>query len=302
MALFNIKKLVENAGKSTEGLVKNITDAAEKLPESAKNFNIADSVKDMMDKSQETVESLISKGEEVVTTQTEKAENTKTAINNALAGQKNKEAAIPTRDALAAQKSKEAVIPMCDALHIMYCLMAVDGKITEEEEDKFQEIGIACDPNFAGYRDSLIEECLAASRLETVYGHAFVPETPEDEEDYYNQIHDYVGDLIAENKLNAASGVRAKILLWDLLAIAFSEGDYSANEKRLIRYFAKRAGVEHTVLLEMENTIRTLAAIEREEEWLKSTDRPYRVIEERLNELADRKNTIMQGVNALVAD
>lgn len=286
MPLFNIKKFVENAGKSTEGLVKNITDAAEKLPDSAKNFNLADSVKDMMDKGQETMESIRSKGEEVFAAQKEKTENTKKAI----------------KDALADQECKEAVIPVRDALHIMYCLMAVDGTISEEEEDKFEEIGNACDPGFAAYKDSLIEECLAASRLETVYGHAFVPETPEDEEDYYNQIHDYVGDLIAENKLTTSDGVRAKILLWNLLAIAFSECDYSANEKRLIRYFAKRAGVEHTVLLEMEHTIRTLVAIEKEEEWLKSTDRSYREVEERVNELADRKNTIMQGVNALIAD
>ena len=54
--------------------------------------------------------------------------------------------------------------------------------------------------------------------------------------------------------------------------------------------------------MEMEHTIRSLIAIENEEEWLKSTDRPYKVIEERINELADRKNTIMQGVNALIAD
>ena len=78
--------------------------------------------------------------------------------------------------------------------------------------------------------------------------------------------------------------------------------EMTRDPKRLIRYFSKRAGVEDTVLLEMEHTIRTLFTIEKEEEWLKSTDRPYRVIEERLNELADRKNTIMQGVNALVAD
>lgn len=231
MPLFNIKKLVENAGKSTEGLTKN-------------------------------------------------------AIN----------------DALAEQKSKEAVISMRDALQIMYCLMSVDGKITEEEKDKFEEIGIAYDPYFASYKDSLIEECQAALQQEKAYGHAFDPQTPEDEKDYYYQTYHCVRDLISKNELNVAGGVRAKILLWDLLAIAFSEGDYSTNENRLIRYFAMRAGVEQAVLLEMEQTIRTLAAIEREEEWLKSTDRPYKVIEERVNELADRKNTIMQGVNALIAD
>ena len=163
-------------------------------------------------------------------------------------------------------------------------------------------IGRACDQDFDSYRDSLIEECLAAARLETVYGHSFVPQTPEDEEDYYNQIHDYVGDLFKEDAFYATDGVRGKILVWNLLAIAFSEGDYSANEKRLIRYIARRAGVDHTVLLEMEQTINTLNAIEKEEEWLKTTDKPYKVVGVRIDELANRKEMIMQGVNALIAD
>lgn len=215
---------------------------------------------------------------------------------------KNTRSAI--KDARAKQRSKEVVFPVRDALHIMYCLMAVDGTISEKEEDKFDEIGKVCDPNFDTYKKTLIKECLDASRLETSYGRAFVPQTPEEMEDYYNQIHDYVGDLITglPRGWPVAGGIRPQILLWNLLAIAYSEGDYSANEKRLIRYFSRRAGIEDTVLLEMEHTIRTLFTIEKEEEWLKSTNRPYRVIEARVNELADRKNTIMKGVNALIAD
>ena len=52
----------------------------------------------------------------------------------------------------------------------------------------------------------------------------------------------------------------------------------------------------------MEHTFSTLLAIEKEEEWLKSSDRPYKVIEERVKELQNRKNAIMQGVNALIMD
>lgn len=286
MALFDIKKLKENVTKSTEGIMKSISDTAEKLPESTKNFNLADSMKGAATKGQAAFDILKAKGEEALSAQQEKKVNTKTAI----------------KDALSDQRSKEAVLSIRDALHIMYCLMAIDGTISEEETDKFDEIGKACDPDFAAYRDGLVEECLAAARMETVYGHSFVPETPEEEEDYYNQIHDYVGDLFKENSFYATDGMRGKILIWNLLAIAFSEGDYSANERRLIRYIARRAGVDHTVLLEMEHTISTLSAIEKEEEWLKSTDKPYKVVGVRINELADRKNMIMQGVNALIAD
>ena len=286
MALFDIKKLKENVSKSTGGIRKSLAETAEKLPESAKSFNLADSMKDAATKGQAALGALKSMGEEALSAQQEKKVNTKAAI----------------KDALSEQRRKEAVLSTRDALQVMYCMMAVDGTISEEETDKFDEIGKVCDSDFESYRDSLIEECLAAAQLETAYGNSFVSETPDDEEDYYNQIHDYVGDLFKEEVFYATDGMRGKILVWNLLAIAFSEGDYSANEKRLIRYIARRAGVDHTVLLEMEHTISTLAAIEKEEEWLKSTDKPYKVVEVRVNELADRKNMIMQGVNALIAD
>ena len=56
---------------------------------------------------------------------------------------------------------------------------------------------------------------------------------------------------------NRTEGVRAKDLLKNLLVIAHSEGEYSANEKRLIRYFAQKSGVDNAVLLEMEKTFGT---------------------------------------------
>ena len=57
--------------------------------------------------------------------------------------------------------------------------------------------------------------------------------------------------------------------------------------------------------MESRKTIRKwfwVWSFEKEEEWLKSSDRPYKVIEERVVELSNRKNAIMQGINALISD
>jgi hypothetical protein len=52
--------------------------------------------------------------------------------------------------------------------------------------------------------------------------------------------------------------------------------------------------------MEMEHTIRTLMAIEQEEEWLRNSNRSYAIVESHMNELADRRNAVMRGVNALL--
>ena len=286
MALFNLKKLKDTVEKSADSIKKSVSDAAEKMPESAKNINISESMKDMAGKGQSMMDILKAKGDELVSSRKEKEDETKAAIKNAL------------RD----KKGGEAVFSVHDALRIMYCMILIDGNVSEEEEEKFCEIGLACDQDFDACKKQLIDECNGVVQSESAQGIDFVSIASVDSEEYYDQIHDYVGDLIKEENFYQTEGVRAKWLIWNLLAIAYSEGDYSTNERRLMRYIAKKSGVDNTVLLEMEHTFSTLIAIEKEEEWLKSSDRPYKVIEERVVELSNRKNAIMQGINALISD
>lgn len=284
MALFDFKKLKENVGKSAEGFMKTVSDAAaDKLPESTKNIDFAKSMKDMANRGQDVMSALKTVSDDMLISRKEKAENTKTAIT----------------DALANQRRSEAVLSIKDSLKIMYCLMMVDGTVSSEEEEKFDEIGTACDPEFKSYNKELMEECNAAVQLGTAQDLVISSDISDD---YYDLIHDQAGDCIKEESFYSSDGMPAKVLIWNLLTIANSEGDYSANERRLIRYITKKSGVDYAILLEMEHTYNTLTAIEKEEEWLKSSDRSYKVIEERIVELSNRKNTIMQGINALISD
>ncbi len=50
----------------------------------------------------------------------------------------------------------------------------------------------------------------------------------------------------------------------------------------------------------MESTVQTLTALEKETEWLKTTNRPYIVIEEMINELEDRKQVIRNSIAELL--
>ena len=59
-------------------------------------------------------------------------------------------------------------------------------------------------------------------------------------------------------------------------------------------------GIEKAEFLELESSILTLLSIEKEIAWIKTTDRPYLTIEGMLNELADRKNVILDSVKELI--
>jgi uncharacterized tellurite resistance protein B-like protein len=183
----------------------------------------------------------------------------------------------------------ERTLSVKDALKLIYCLMAVDGSISPEEEETFREIGTNLDPDFQQWKDELIADL---SMKEAVLS---------DGDEYFDFIHDYMAEILYKAE-DTGEGIDAKTLIWDLLVMAFSEGDYSANERRLIRVAAKALNIDSAIPLEMEQTLRTITALNKEEEWLKSVNRSYSVVAEQIDELKERRETIMTGVHALMED
>lgn len=266
---FDFNKLMKEIQKSAESIRQSVKETAEKMPESMKDIKIPESVKDLQQKGQTAFEEAVAK--------------TKKALKPEPAEPAHKEQADPV--------VQELTLSIKDSLRLCYCLIIVDGTVSDEENARFCELGRELDPEFESYQESIIED-----------GLSMLQRSVEDGDEYYDIIHDCVSDIIQSSAPPVENGVRGKLLLWDLLTVAFSEGEYSSSEKRLLRLIARRAGVDGTVLLEMEHTLRTLLAIEAEENWIKNSDRSYAVVEARINELEDRKNTIMLGVQALMAD
>ena len=275
MALFDLKNIKKNIQKSADDLKKTVSDAAENLPDSVKNINVGDSAKDAANKGKSALGSLVSKGGAALGDKLDRTKKTDAAVKTAL--EKG------TNDA------GERIVSVKDSLKLIYCLMAADGSISPEEEEKFLEIGNSLDSDFEQWKDELIADL---SMKENVLS---------DEEEYFDFIHDYAAKIIYQSE-DTGEGIGVKTLIWDLLVMAFSEGDYSANERRLIRFVAKALNIDSAIPLEMEQTLRTITALNKEEEWLKSVNRPYSVVAEQVDELKERREAIMNGVHALMAD
>lgn len=176
-----------------------------------------------------------------------------------------------------------------DALKIIYYVMASDREIDKEEEEKFNEIGNALDPTFAENREGIISECM--EQLDKVI----------DDADYYEVIQDGIQDALISSMNVIGSPITPKLLLWDLLTIAYSDNSYDDVERKLLKYIIRKCDVDKSVFLEMESSLLTLMDIEKELTWIKTTDRPYLQIEAIVNELADRKNVIFESVKDLIA-
>ena len=177
-----------------------------------------------------------------------------------------------------------------DALRIMYYLIASDMSVDDEEIEMFDSIGRDMDPNYETYRVQLINKCNADIGGIT------------DPDEFYDVVHEQINSAIVNSQNSDEGSVLPAVLLWNLISIAFAENDYSANEKRLIRSVARTLGIDSAVQKEMEAAVQTMLALTEEEKVLKASDRKYAEVEPYINEIADRKQTIMYNMRALMLD
>lgn len=190
----------------------------------------------------------------------------------------------------AVRKKEEArgFITAQGAVKLMCMMMAVDGDISKQELGQLQEIGNELDEHFPEYQEKTVEECTAL--VEKL-----------DAENYREELHDVVRDVIQESLHASGATVPVKLLLWNLLVVAQSDSCYQ-EEAKLIRYIARHLEIDKSIVPEMEHALRAMLAIENEMEWLKNTDRPFGTVEPVLTELAKRKATIVQAVHDLIGD
>lgn len=174
------------------------------------------------------------------------------------------------------------------ALKIIYYLMAVDGGISPEEETLFREIGTALDKNFQFTSRVIEEDCV------------YQLEKADSAEDYRSVILEGVDNAIASSVPTEDSFITPKLLIWDLLTVSYSDEQYSEPERNLIKAIAQKLDIDEVTLLELESSLQTLTAIEKETTWIKTTSKPYIEIEAIVNELADRKNAVTDSVNDLL--
>lgn len=208
------------------------------------------------------------------------SERIKSLFKKADGDKPSKEAAVPTQ--------KITSISTRAAIKIIYFLMAADGEIYHGEEEKFDLIGKELDPDFADSREQIIQACQGA------LGKVIDPE------DYYDALQDGAEEALLSSEKTEGASISAKHLVWNLLSVAYSDEQYNDAERRFLKYIVRKLNIDKAVFLEMESSMLTLMDIERELAWLKTTNRPYLTIEAMVNELADRKNIILESVLDLI--
>lgn len=276
---FDLKRMLQNAVDSAKTAVKDIDiddikDAIQEKAMVARNF--AESAKDTVKDAVNDIDL-----ENVKNKAVEAADNAIENLKSIKISKSDEQDETATKDTVA--------ISTRNAMKIIYYLMAADGDIFHNEEEKFDEIGKELDPSFKENREDIVQECKEYLSREL-------------NADEHLEIVEKGAMLAIQSSVQTTDTfITPKLLVWNLLTIAYSDEHYNDAEKQIVRSIAKELGVSETDLLEMENSILTLMDLEKELAWIKTTDRPYIKVETVVNEIVDRKNVIFDSVKELIA-
>lgn len=213
--------------------------------------------------------------------------------------------------------SKNIKIRENDAVRLAYYLMAVDGYISEYEEEYFEEVakgfGVTDTDVLEETREDVEEILELTSNLKIIYNLiersvSKLIERIKNKENYnsyditteYNlSIYD-IEDSTSTEEFLSVNYITPNILLWNLMTMAIKDLDYSENERMLIKYIAGKLNVDETVLVEMDNSIRALYAVQNDLNWIKDNVKDKSEFSNLKRGLLNRMITIEDGVKLFI--
>ena len=269
MALFNMKNLKGKLQDVTDAAASAVKDAG--VQEKLEELKVADKVTGLIDTAKDGA-----------------AKFSEINVSDQVTGLVN---AVKSFGATEQQYDVTQEVPVTDALSIFYYLMAADGTLHEDELSRFDSIFEEMGDSSIESKEDLIFACQSLLKVNASTISPLIPAMTCVDQTLLSI------SAIAENEVT----ISPKLLIWDLFAIAHSDGACDDAERELINHIARQVNVNETTLMEMESAVLTIYDIERELNWIKTTDRPYLVIESIVNELESRKAAAFEGVQALIS-
>ena len=172
-----------------------------------------------------------------------------------------------------------------------YYMMVVDGEISDQEKESFNMIGQELDSeHFFEYKNSLYD--VYKEQISNVI----------DADDVYDLISEGVDKALADEAGDDETGISLRLLIWNMLTVAFSDSDYSDLERRLLKHIVRTHDVEKDVFLEMEQLMKTNIAVSMEIDEMEGSEKSYAEIRPIVEELEERRQVILNSAKALIED
>jgi Fe-S-cluster-containing hydrogenase component 2 len=182
-------------------------------------------------------------------------------------------------------------------LKMYYLFLSVDEPMSERNGLKFNQIGETI-ADFEKNKTKVINEC---------------EQMLENRNDRINVVFDWMTKFVDENTISDDNGyyweMSDKLFkgkksqlenLWIIVCLALYDGNYSADEQKILNMLIQKWNIDKSVFLEMEDTALTLYEMDNYRNWLKLTGEPYDLVNSLLSELDKNQKDISENISEII--
>lgn len=170
-------------------------------------------------------------------------------------------------------------------LKIYYLFMLADGRCSAEENDKFDSICRAMKVDDKN-KQEVIDYC---NKVMMVFS-----------DDNSTIITVEISKLLSSG--NPFSKSEEAEILWNLINLAYSDGEYSEPEKIVVAFLVNCWAIDATTFSDFIDTAETMLALEKEKQWLKKAGRDFDKTVAKIHGIDDTISRLAQNVNLLISE
>lgn len=204
-------------------------------------------------------------------------------------------------------------------LMLVYLLMNIDGSVSNEEMERFDEV-------LKEY-DSLDKKDFIIETVNEILANEF-PETTR-VKSIFEEFNKYLSSQTFANKVKASpsfvggaaipilsvglaaltvgssfeSRFHSKLLLWTLINMAMADGVCVESERELIISYSNKVDLPSLLVEELFDIAKAMYSLEVHKEWLKNENKkPYGEIEPLMKELEKNSEVLKQNLQNLISN
>lgn len=178
----------------------------------------------------------------------------------------------------------------------VYLLMNEDGKITEEEIKRFDEL-------LKEYEIFDKKEIIISTANKILSKPYSIEEKIQKsiELNPLNQSKEIMSNIINPNRNNRDT-FSTRTVLWLLYNMAFSDGEYSEKEKQFINGYVNCMGISQETVFQIEDIVRAMVAADKQKDWIKLKLSDEKAETELNNKLSDMCTELDNTQKVLVSN
>ena len=185
-----------------------------------------------------------------------------------------------------------------------YLFMLSDGRCSDGENDKFDSICRVMKVDDKN-KQEVIDYC---NKVMTVFS-----------DDNSTMITAEISKLLpSRNSMGVSVGVSVGLstgvcssssskseeaeIIWNLINLAYSDGEYSEPEKRVVAFLVNCWKIDDATFSDFIDTAETMLALEKEKQWLKKAGRDFDKTVAKIHGIDDTISRLAQNVNLLISE